>query len=205
MPVFHATPPTLLAQLRTGDNMRLRELAWHQFIDIYKTPLAAVAGTYYRRHTGTEPGSAFIDDVVAAVIRDFYEKSRHRYDPAKGRLRDFLRVLVNARVVDLLRREKPARFNALDSAAGDELPAESDDEKHAWQHAKLAFLLEELRRHIPLKQFEIFHRIKIEEQSTELVAGELNMTRNAVDLVIHRVTKKLQKLAETPEYKAEFD
>ena len=67
-----------------------------------------IARACYRSHTGgQEPSSGFIEDAVTNTIVDFFSKAQHRYDSSKGRLRNYLRVLTNGRVVDLLRKERP--------------------------------------------------------------------------------------------------
>ena len=131
-------------------------------------------------------------------------QARQRYDAEKGRLRGYLRMLTNARVVDLLRKERPIDHQNLDEAGLDDVPAESDHERHAFRRSLLAMLIEELRAEIPMRQFEIFERVKLKNQSPEFVAEDLGITRAMIDRNIYKVMTKLRQLAQQPEYKEEL-
>lgn len=68
----------------------------------------------------------------------------------------------------------------------------------------LATLVEDLRNRIPLRQFEIFERVKLKHQSPTYVAEDLGMTRAIVDRNIHKAMTALRELASLPEYQEEF-
>ena len=68
----------------------------------------------------------------------------------------------------------------------------------------LATLVEDLRNRIPLRQFEIFERVKLKHQSPMFVAEDLGMTRAMVDRNIHKAMTALRDLASHAEYQQEF-
>ena len=160
----------------------------------------------YRYHTGNAvPRQEALEDVVATVVVDFFK--RDRFEPERGRLRTYLRVLTNARIVDMLRKEKPLDHDSL--ADGEELveslPAESPEEERSFQQALLATLIEDLREHIPLRQFEIFEMVKLKGISPDAAAAELGVNRGVIDNTIYKVMIRLREIAANPEYEEEYE
>ena len=200
-----STSLSLLSKLKHPEDGPMWQASWKRFLELYHEPLTVVALSCYRHHTGGQaPAPGFVEDAVANVIADFYSRSLQRYDAEKGRLRGYLRMLTNARVVDLLRKERPIDHQDLDAAGLDDVPAESDHERHAFRRSLLAMLIEELRAEIPMRQFEIFERVKLKNQSPEFVAEDLGITRAMIDRNIYKVMTKLRQLAQQPEYKEEL-
>ena len=202
---FPTTPLTLLTRLREPGNGHYWEVSWKRFLELYQEPLTVTARACHRHHNGghdTPPES--IEDIVAAVVADFFTKSQHRYDSGKGSLRNYLRVLTNARVVDSLRKERPAEQNRARAAEPVSMPAEAAEEQNAFNSALLATLVEDLRNQIPLRQFEIFEMVKLKHQSPESVAAELGIRRAAVDRSVHKTMTKLREIARRSEYQEEF-
>ncbi|MEI8121788.1 MAG: sigma-70 family RNA polymerase sigma factor [bacterium] len=204
------TSVTLLARLRDEGDALAWQISWKRFVELYHQPLMSMAGHLYRVHSnGLAPSQSAIEDVVAGVVVDFY--SKNRFNPARGRLRTYLRLLINARVVDLLRKEKPLQHESLDDPgdpAGDtlaeSLPAESTEERESFQSALLATLVEDLRGNIPHRHFEIFELVKLKGRSPEEAAAELGVQRGVIDNTVYKVTKKLREIAAKPEYQEEY-
>lgn len=202
---FPSTSPSLLSKLKNPDDSPMWQASWKRFLELYHEPITVVAMSCYRQHTGGQaPSTGFVEDAVANVITEFYSRSQHRYDPSKGRLRGYLRMLTNARVVDLLRKERPIDHLELDEAALSEIPAESESEREAFQRSLLAVLIEDLRGQIPMRQFEIFERVKLKHQSPDYVAEDLAITRAMVDRYIYKAMSKLRQLAQQSDYRQEM-
>lgn len=203
---YPRTPVSLLSCLREGVSRPEWELCWQRFLELYRHPLSASARGCYRHHTGGgEAPDEFVEDVVAIAVADFFSKGQQRYDPAKGRLRTYLRVMINARVVDALRKERPADRRPFPDAEPAAPPEEREAEKEAFHQALLATLLEDLRAQIPSAQFEIFERVRLKRESPQEVADELGVRRNVIDKSIHKTMTKLRELARREEYREEFD
>jgi len=204
---FPATSLNLLSKLKSGDDPHW-QISWKRFLELYHEPIEVIARSCYRRHTGGhEPSSGFIEDAVANTVADFFSRGQHRYDREKGRLRTYLRLLINARVVDLLRKERPIDQKPLaesEPLPSPSLPGEEVEESAAFHRALLATLVEDLRNRIPLRQFEIFERVKMKHQSPQFVAEDLGMQRAMVDRNIHKAMAALRELASHPEYQEEF-
>jgi len=204
-------PPTslnLLSKLKEAGDDLPWQVSWKRFLELYHAPIEMIARACYRHHTGgQEPSPGLIEDAVANTVADFFSRSQYRYDKSKGRLRNYLRVLTNARVVDLLRKERPIDHIALAPEPGlpsTDAPQESLRETEAFHSALLATLVEDLRNHVPLRQFEIFERVKLKHQTPQYVAEDLGMTRAMVDRNIHKAMTTLRELAAHIEYQEEF-
>ncbi len=202
---YPTTSLNLLTKLKQSGDDHHWNVSWKRFLELYHEPLTATTRACYRFHTsGHDPAYGFIEEVVAQVITDFFSKSQFRYDANKGRLRSYLRLLVNARVIDLLRKEKPINQQTLPDHFDETAPAESSQENESFHRSLLATLVEDLRNSIPMRQFEIFERIKLKHQSPSYVAEELGMTRAMVDRNIHKALTALRRIATQPEYQQEF-
>ena len=201
-------PPTslnLLSKLKAGGEEAHWQVSWKRFLELYHEPIEVIARSCYRHHTGGhEPSSGFIEDAVANTVAVFFTSGQYSYDKSKGRLHTFLRLLTNARVVDLLRKERPIDLRPLDDTSQASLPAESPGESDAFGRSLLATLVEDLRASIPLRQFEIFERVKLKHQSPQFVAEDLGIQRAMIDRNIHKAMTALRELAAQPEYQEEF-
>ena len=200
------TSLSLLSRLRDDGDHAGWQMSWKRFLELYHGPLMAMAAGIYRYHTGhATPPQEVIEDVVATVVVDFFK--RDRFDPERGRLRTYLRVLTNARIVDMLRKEKPMDHDSL--ADGEELveslPVESPEEERSFQQALLATLIEDLREHIPLRQFEIFEMVKLKGIAPDAAAAELGVNRGVIDNTIYKVMIRLREIAASPEYEEEYE
>jgi RNA polymerase sigma factor (sigma-70 family) len=201
-------PPTslnFLSKLKAGGDEGVWQLSWKRFLELYHEPIEVIARSCYRHHTaGQQPSSGFIEDAVANTVADFFSRGQHSYDKSKGRLRNYLRMLTNARVVDLLRKERPIDVRSLDDSVHAAVPDESPGEADAFVQSLIASLIEELRASIPLRQFEIFERVKLKYQSPQFVAEDLGIQRDMVDRNIHKAMTALRHIASQPEYQEEF-
>ena len=213
---FPPTSVNLLSKLKgDGDSGALDQphwqVSWKRFLELYHAPIEMIARACYRSHTGgQEPSSGIIEDAVANTIVDFFSKGQHSYDRSKGKLRTYLRLLTKARVVDLLRKERPIDHQStsaeaeLQEALDHSLPVESQSELSAFTQSLLATLVEDLRNRIPLRQFEVFERVKLKNQSAEYVAEDLGIQRAMVDRNVYKAMQALRALAQQSDYQEEF-
>ena len=202
---FPQTPPNLLTKLKDADGGLNWQVSWKRFLELYHQPLEATARACYRHHTGGhDPSRGFIEDAVADTVAEFFSHGQHRYDATKGRLRNYLRILVNARVVDLLRKERPLDRQPLEAAGEPAPPDESGIELAAFRQSLLATLIEDLRNQVPMRQFEIFERVKLKHLSAAYVAEDTGITRAMVDRYVHKAMTKLREIASRADYQEEF-
>ena len=200
------TSLSLLSRLRDEGDHTGWQVSWKRFHELYHGPLMAMAAGIYRHHTGgAVPPQEALEDVVATVVVDFFK--RDRFDPERGRLRTYLRVLTNARIVDMLRKEKPLKHDSISDREElvESLPSESPEEARSFRQALIATLIEDLREHIPLRQFEIFEMVKLKGISPDAAAAELGVNRGVIDNTIYKVMIRLREIASSPEYEEEYE
>jgi RNA polymerase sigma-70 factor (ECF subfamily) len=202
---FPNTPNSLISQLR-DHNIASWQVSWKQFLSLYHEPIRVIATGIYRKHTGgSEPGTSFIEEAIARVVAGFFSKNFSRFDRTRGRLHTYLRLLINACVVDMLREERPLNFSGDDVLDAKFAPPAEDAEANAAYHQSLlATLIEDLRNQIPFRQFEIFELVKLNAVSPENAAARLGVRRGVIDNTIHKVMNKLRALAAQQEYQEEF-
>jgi RNA polymerase sigma factor (sigma-70 family) len=200
------TPASLLLRLREDDLRAVWQVSWKRFLELYQAPLMAMASGIYRHHTGESvPSQGILEDVVAQVVAEFFK--RNQYDPNRGRLRTYLRMLTNARVVDLLRKQRPLDHLSLDDShvrVPEAIPRETPEEARSFQQSLLATLIEDLRETVPMRQFQIFEMIKLHEMPPGRVALELGVSRGVVDNTVYKVMQRLREIASKPKYKDEY-
>ena len=84
------TRKSLLSKIIKGD-----EVAWEEFYRIY-TPLIIVRGGDH--NLSYEEKEELIQETVLSVFKG---KDRFRYDPAKGKFRNYLKRIVDRRAADM--------------------------------------------------------------------------------------------------------
>lgn len=205
---FPVTSVNLLTKLKSPEGGPQYQVSWKRFLELYHAPITLYARSSYLKHTnGHQPSSGFIEDAVANTVADFFSRSQYNYDRSKGKLRTYLRMLTNARVVDLLRKESPLNQKSIEDSITEipsELPDESAPEHSAMLQSLLATLIEDLRSKIPLRRFEIFERVKLKNHTPQYVADEFGIPRAMVDREIYKAMTSLRELAAAEEYQNEF-
>lgn len=183
------TRPTLLERLRDGSDT----LAWTEFFQRYWPLVYAYAR---RRGCSEHTAEEIVQDVMLKV---FQRKDVFRYDPCKGRFRDWLGVLVRNRVIERARRSDRAR-----AAGGDSLRAmaqlDSGDAgpdavwEAAFEEALLAAMLDVVRRQMRPRTYQAFELFFLQEVPAGKVAKLTGMTRNAVYQARKEVVNRLRRL-----------
>jgi len=200
------TSLSLLSRLRDDGNELAWQVSWKRFIELYYTPLVAIAAGIYRSHTGNAiPAQEFLEDTVSKVVIEFFTKNR--FDPERGRLRAYLRMLTNAKVVDTLRKDGAFNQRPLDENEHRpefKVPFETPSERETFDWSLLNTVIEDLRTQIPLRHFEIFEMTKLKGMPPDQVAEELGVKRNVVDNTVYKVMKRLREISARPEYQDEY-
>jgi len=200
------TSLSLLSRLRDEGNELAWQVSWKRFVELYHTPLITIAAAIYRSRTGNAiPSQEFLEDTVSKVVIEFFTKKR--FDPERGRLRAYLRMLTNAKVVDALRKDGAFNQRALDENEHRpefQVPFETTSERETFDSSLRNTLIEDLRTQIPLRHFEIFEMTKLREMPPDQVAKELGVKRNVVDNTVYKVMKRLREIAARPEYQDEY-
>jgi len=184
------TQATLLERLRDGDAV----MAWEEFFQRYgRLIYAAARSRGCREHTAEE----IVQEVMLTV---FQQRDVFRYDPGRGRFRDWLRSVVRNAVAEH-RRAPSQRVRARGGDGQDRFPEPCDDDAapdQAWEAAfeesLLAALLDVVRREVTPETYQAFELTTLEELSGSQVARLTGLSRNAVYLARKRVLKRLREL-----------
>jgi RNA polymerase sigma factor (sigma-70 family) len=190
--VTDTTCSTLLQRIRDGGDL----VAWDEFWNRYWRAVFNFA-----KCRGCSEHTA--EEVVQDVMLTVFEK-RHvfRYDPGKGRFRDWLggvvRNLVNKR------RAKPAERiralggdtqQALDFAEDPHAPAD-DLWQQAFDESLVNVLLDLVRREVAPATYQAFELVALQGVCAADAARLTGLSRNAVYLARKRILERLRELGE---------
>lgn len=185
------TRATLLERIRNGSD----PVAWEDFFARYWRLVFFFAR---RRGCGEHTAEEIVQDVMTTV---FQKRDVFRYDPAKGRFRDWLATVVRNQVA--AHRRAPAQ--RVRGRGGDSegeavpekaAPAESADDvwEQAFERTLLAALLDVVRRQVEPTTFQAFELTALGELSGAEVAAVTGLSRNAVYLARRTVLERLKEL-----------
>ncbi|MHC4177236.1 MAG: RNA polymerase sigma factor [Planctomycetota bacterium] len=194
------TQATLLERLRDGDAV----MAWEEFFQRYwRLVYAAARERGCREHSAEE----IVQEVMLTV---FKQRDVFRYDPKRGRFRDWLRTVVRNAVAEH-RRGPSQRVRARGGDSEGRFPEPSDDGtaddvwEAAFEQSVLAALLDCVRREVTPETFQAFELTTLDELSGRQVARITGLSRNAVYLARKRVLKRLQELGTGYRERGELD
>lgn len=187
------TSTTLLQELR-----HRKADAWRRFVELY-CPIA------YRlaRKKGLDRDAA--DTVVQEFcIRMVKRLPTFDYDPSKGRFRKWVLTVALNEIRRYL-RSAAVRQRGVSVIPPDELPDEpaAVEDEHWWESAERTRLfqlaLDELKREVSPRDYDIFVRLVLEERPVAELATAHQMTANHVYGVkfrmLQRVRSQAQRLA----------
>lgn len=185
------TRATLLERIRDGSD----PVAWEEFFARYWRLVFFFAREHgCSEHTAEE----VVQDVMATI---FQKKDVFRYDPGRGRFRDWLAVVVRNQVAS--RRRAPAervRARGGDLREEDGLPrgetsAGVDAQwEEAFEKALLAALLDVVRRQVEPATFQAFELTTLEGLSGAEASAVTGLSRNAVYQARRTVLRRLVEL-----------
>lgn len=181
---------TLLERLRNGTD----QLSWEDFFARY-WPLIFSSAKF--RGCSDNTAEEVVQDVMLVV---FQQKDVFRYDPERGRFRDWLGTVVKNKVAEHRRRPAererpvdPGQDQALGQIASEDLGPDEAWEA-AYENALLTVLLDRVRQETNPKTYLAFELSALGELSGKQVSELTGMSRNAVYKSYKRVLKRLTEL-----------
>ena len=184
------TRATLLERLRDAED----PLAWDEFFERYGR---LIHGYARRRGCGEPTAEEIVQEVMLAV---FQQREVYRYDPARGRFRDWLGAVVRNQVAR--RRRQPAE--RVRARGGEEQEAIADPRSvdtspdDAWEAAfeesLLLVLLDIVRQGMTPRTYQAFELFAFHGLSGAEVARLTGLSRNAVYQARKEVIKRLNEL-----------
>jgi RNA polymerase sigma factor (sigma-70 family) len=183
------TSVTLLGLLRNPEDQR----AWGEFAARYGGAIQS-----WCLAQGLQPSDA--DDVTQQLLAEIHRKIRKfRYDPGRGRFRDYLKVITRNACRDFFTRKPPSVAQGL----LDNLPAREDFEREldqVEQEMEKQVNLERLRealgwvsQQVSERDWRIFQELAFEGRKGKDVARERAMKVAAVYVVSGRVKQKVME------------
>jgi RNA polymerase sigma factor (sigma-70 family) len=190
------TRRSLISRLRDLDDAE----SWRVFFDTYWELIYNVA-----RQSGLDDSAAqdVVQDTVIGVARRMPE---FRYDPAKGSFKHWLLRIAHRRIVDHLRRlyRQPPRAehgpDVLDDAEPDSVSDPASEKIQAaweeeWERRVLAAAIEQVKREVNPKHFQIFDYAVLKEWPVARVTETLRINAAQVYLARHRVARAVKQRA----------
>ncbi len=186
---------TLLDRLRDGRD----GLAWDEFFQRYWLLIYSYAS---RRGCSSHTAEEIVQDVM---LKLFERKDVFRYDPERGRFRDWLATVVRNKVAEL-RRRPTARDRARGGNGSDNLGASNSPEladgavtpdemwDNAFEQSLLWALLEVVRREVDPRSCLAFEMTVLNELPANKVAAHLGMSRSTVFRTRKKVLSRLEQL-----------
>lgn len=163
-----------------------REGAWQRFFASY-APLIRLHGS----DCGLPP--ALLDDLVQDVMLSLWRNGRQFvYDREKGRFRDYLRFIIRARAMDILRqnyRERKAQALPREN----EYFLDSTYEEEYKEHV-LITAMEILSSHIDQRHFQIFQLLDLQHWKIRKVAEFFHLPEQTIYSIRKRTEEKLRRI-----------
>ncbi len=185
------TRPSLLEELRSGGDA----LAWEEFFTRYWPTIYAYAR---RRGCSEHTAEEIVQDVMLKMFR---HRDLFRYDPARGRFRDWLGVVVRNQVAEH-RRRPSQRAKPIGGRLGDRMPEPFDDApgpdeiwERVFEGRLLLALLDVVRRESDPREYLAFELYTLKQMKAADVGRVTGLTPNVVYKTHDKMVKRLRQLA----------
>lgn len=186
------TTSTMLQRLSDFDDRG----AWERLSERFQRPIQA-----YARKRGLDPDQC--EDVAQESLLAFAQAFRRGdYDRAKGRLSHWLFGIVWRRIDHVRRKsgnggQSPVRSADTIEWLGFEAPASVSPEwEEVWERTMLEDCVRQVRREFEPATVRAFEMLVLDQRSIEEAESELGLSRNALAIAKHRVSKRLRELIE---------
>jgi RNA polymerase sigma factor (sigma-70 family) len=182
------TQVTLLERLREASD----PLAWDEF---YRRYWRLIFSTARRRGCSDHTAEEIVQEAMLAVFRG---RDAFRYDPSRGRFRDWLGTVVRNAVAARRRspadRARPLADDAPLAAITDDAATPDVEWQRQFDLATLASLLDVVQHEVTPATFQAFELAVLHEMPGADVARVTGLSRNAVYLARRRILRRLVEL-----------
>ena len=186
VPDFDSTSPTLIKQLKSGDND-----SWSFFVFVYRPLILSWASRF---GASTSEAEDIQNEVVASMLRglESFDKGER-----KGSFRAWLKTITHRRTVDCLRKRGAVAdggSKALDDIHQIPDPLEEtatslpDDDRKIELDRALSYWKNRVKSHT----YQAFHRVVIENHEPQDVAEDLDIDIQVVYQACSRMLARLR-------------
>lgn len=181
-----STSKSLLSRIKQGD-----EIGWCDFYKTYR-PLIILRGRDFRL-SETE-----IDELIQeTVIAVFRGREKFKYDPSKGKYRNYLRRVIDHRAIDIIRKRKPeinSPAEGLDLLMDEKQSHIEEKWDTEWQEHIIKLSLDELKDKIESVTYQAFELYAIDGWAPAKVAEFLDISTSSVYVAKNRAVEALRKI-----------
>ena len=184
------TSTSLLEGLKRPDDTG----AWQRFSVRYEPMVFAFALKLGLNETDAQDAG---QETMLAFVQGYWEG---RYDPNKGRLRNWLFGIAHRKVIDM-RRRKPREVVVTDRTDVGRFMGNVESPEEAqvvweqeWQRSVLQACMEEVAKQLNPTTVSAFDLYVIKQWPAERVADRLEISQNAVYIAKTRVTDRIRKI-----------
>ena len=143
---------------------------------------------------------ADLDDLVQIVMTEFFRNERFVYDSGKGRFRSFLRRIIHARCMDMLRMRRRERKRAELVSPDEAFYDRCEEEEYRAFVRREA--LDRLRTAVAPAHFQQFMMLVVENRSVREVARFFAVPEPSVYSAFRRTRRKLAEIVRDVESRA---
>lgn len=184
------TRASLLDRLKDGADA----LTWREFFDRYWRVLYAFAR---RRGASDHTAQDVVQEVMLTVFR---QRHVFRYDPARGRFRDWLCAVARNALAAVRRNPQGRRALTLSDDLKDSAPAAPAEDapdamwQETFERTLVVALLDVVRSEVEPRTYQAFELTALHGLRAAEAARLTGLTRNAVYLARRRVLQRLREL-----------
>ena len=183
------TSITLLNALKTDP----QSVRWAEFLRAYEAPMRAYLATRFP--------SVEADDILQETLLALMKcLPDYQYVPdEKGHFHNYLTGILKFKALDAIRK-KGRMQRTLDGFRNEPEPvaSSSDDvEQERWKNQVMEAALQQVLSDVSIdvQKREIFRAVVLRHEDANEVAARYGTTRGNVDVIKHRVIKRLQEVA----------
>jgi RNA polymerase sigma-70 factor (ECF subfamily) len=196
--------PSVKELIPTRDSLLSRLKDWRDddsWRDFFNTYWKLLHGVALKAGLTEEEAQEVVQETVITVARRIPE---FKYDPAVCSFKTWLLNLTRWRIVDQLRKRRPAVVDrprpdaATRTAAIERLPDPASLDLGAvwdeeWERQLLAAAIQRVKRKVRPEQYQVFHLCVFKEWPVKKVAAQLGVSAAQVYLAKHRIGALLKR------------
>lgn len=185
---MHTTRSSLLMRVRDrGDDH-----AWSDFHNLYAPLIYGIARSRGLSHDDAEEVRSACYETIVKQIGDM------EYDRNRGRFRGWLRTIVDRRIADQYRKQRPGALDSHELAGIPDSDATLDEMwETEWRRHHLRFCMSKARLMVSETTYRAFCLLVDEDSPVDAVCAQLQLTPNQVYKAKSQMLAKIRETMRT--------